>query len=182
MKVQRMSGWCQICASFSSEHTAVSFFLYHGQLWMSMWITVYCRTETPQIRDGDARYIVLWYNNKSSEASLILYPFGRIIIADSPWGLWLVWVSSYGEGLKSNQKVVGVSHDVHATIAPGTVAFQAPRFKGGCDWWLLFSSGSVHSTSQHWKSSPVGMKHLISPCSLIHVGGPFRVLPSSSGE
>ena len=129
MKVQRMSGWCHICASFSSEHTTVSFFLYHGQLWMSMWITVYCRTEAPQIRDGDARYIVLWYNNKSSEASLILYPFGRIVIADSPWGLCHVWVSSSGEGLKSNQKVVGVSHDVHATIVPGTVAFQAPRIQ-----------------------------------------------------
>lgn len=35
--MQRMSGWCYMCASFSSEHTAVSFFLYLGQLWISMW-------------------------------------------------------------------------------------------------------------------------------------------------
>lgn len=58
-----------------------------------------------------------------------------------------VWVSSYGIDLKSNQTVVGIPIDVHATTTTLNMSCQASHCWSSqgavaSDWWLLPTSSS----------------------------------------
>ena len=82
--------------------------------------------------------LICGYKDKTLGVSLLPYPFSRIIILGFPLGSMSMWPQNfgpantprdkfhllYGEGFKSNHKVVSHSH-ISASIAPAGIPCQA---------------------------------------------------------
>lgn len=74
-----------------------------------------------------------------------------------------MWVSTCRVDLKSSQKVVDYSHDIHATFIPmANLGLSFIIIANKIHRWirlgLLFISGSVYSSVQNLESLLVGMK------------------------
>lgn len=79
---------------------------------------------------------------------LILFLFNKVILMGSlpasmtyldtnscpKW--WQLWVSSYGVERKSNQKMIGYSHDVGATNTPGSLSCKVSHYCNSKHPWL----------------------------------------------
>lgn len=96
--------------------------LYIDQLWVSILIFIYCwKVLCWEMRDS----LLCRYSNKSSRVVSMLCLFSKLIVVGSPlgpmtyidigswpyWQFW-TWVSFHGVDLKSNQNVVGHSHNM----------------------------------------------------------------------
>lgn len=72
---------------------AVSYFVYLGQLYVSVLISIYSKQILVWWRSGDG--LTIFYNDKPLVVSLILCAFSRITVVGSLWGRpWSVWPQS----------------------------------------------------------------------------------------
>lgn len=125
-------------ASIRTDHS-VDFYLLFA-LWqvLCLGVTLHpCKKKV--LRWGSRDALSYRYDDKSLRIILILFPLSRTIVAGSPLGPEIhqalimvpgVGLVFCGVGLKSKQKVIDYSQDIHATTVPVGTSYPASCYWG----------------------------------------------------